>query len=214
VFYWTYLARHICQCFDADPAIRPKVTPSQGTKEAGHQIALSKAQEDQIREIFDLFDTDGGGTIDSGELTFAMEALGFRNKASKFGASEAEAAMEEIAADGVVTLEEFSSLMMGQLSGRDPKENMLSVFAVLSQSEGGEFVDDKGITLEKLETVCDMYKVRHPSLPLVFDLCASVSALNVLARVQACACMPRCASVALSLPKKNCRSSISWHPEQ
>ncbi len=32
----------------------------------------------QIREIFDLFDTDGGGTIDRGELDFAMSALGFQ----------------------------------------------------------------------------------------------------------------------------------------
>ncbi len=32
----------------------------------------------QIREIFELFDTDGGGSIDRGELDFAMSALGFQ----------------------------------------------------------------------------------------------------------------------------------------
>ncbi len=32
----------------------------------------------QIKEIFDLFDTDGGGTIDRRELDLAMVALGFQ----------------------------------------------------------------------------------------------------------------------------------------
>ena len=63
----------------------------------------------QIREIFNLFDTDGGGTIDKGELDFAMSALGFHVKSGQgWGskeandADEAQAAMEEIAADGYV----------------------------------------------------------------------------------------------------------------
>jgi Ca2+-binding EF-hand superfamily protein len=39
---------------------------------------LSEAQAAQIKEIFYLFDTDGGGTIDTQELGFAMVALGFQ----------------------------------------------------------------------------------------------------------------------------------------
>ena len=65
----------------------------------------------QIREIFNLFDTDGMGTIDKGELDFAMNALGFHSKHSQhaWGAKpntkdvdEAQAAMDEIVADGFV----------------------------------------------------------------------------------------------------------------
>ena len=63
----------------------------------------------QIREIFNLFDPDGVGTIDKGELDFAMSALGFHVKSGQgWGskeandADEAQAAMEEIAADGYV----------------------------------------------------------------------------------------------------------------
>ena len=40
-------------------------------------------QEDEILEIkeaFDLFDTDGGGTIDPKELKAAMTSLGFEAK--------------------------------------------------------------------------------------------------------------------------------------
>jgi hypothetical protein len=39
---------------------------------------LSDAQEALIREIYYLFDTDGGGTIDMQELNCAMIALGFQ----------------------------------------------------------------------------------------------------------------------------------------
>ena len=41
-------------------------------------LALSEAQEAQIKESFLLFDTDGGGTIDTKELGIAMVALGFQ----------------------------------------------------------------------------------------------------------------------------------------
>ena len=61
----------------------------------------------QIHEIFNLFDTDSGGTIDMGELDFAMSALGFRAKQADGSKqsetdSEAKAALEAIAADGSV----------------------------------------------------------------------------------------------------------------
>ena len=44
---------------------------------------LERKQEEQkqeIREAFDLFDTDGSGTIDAKELKVAMRALGFEPK--------------------------------------------------------------------------------------------------------------------------------------
>ena len=177
IFYWIYVARHLCQCFDADPSLRPKVAAVRNAG-AEHHIALSKAQEDQIREIFDLFDTDGGGTIDRGELTFAMVALGFRTKSapsSGQGMSDAEAAMEEIVADGTVTREEFSALMMGELSGRDPKDTLRSVFAVLSRQDdhdgAGGHRKDQVITLGTLQRACSDFKVRsreRPAHPAAF----------------------------------------------
>ena len=41
---------------------------------------LTEEQKQEIREAFDLFDTDGSGTIDSKELKVAMRALGFEPK--------------------------------------------------------------------------------------------------------------------------------------
>jgi hypothetical protein len=78
----------------------------------------------QISEIFNLFDTDGGGTIDMGELDFAMNALGFRS--TQAGSNddkdnEAQAALDAIAADGSVPSwrqeEKVSRCTSSRLSG-------------------------------------------------------------------------------------------------
>jgi Ca2+-binding EF-hand superfamily protein len=123
------------------------------------------------RQIFDLFDTDGGGTIDRGELDFAMVALGFHSKKAKAVGvrvdKSAAAAMEAIAADGTVTPEEFSALMMGELSGRDPKLTLRSVFALLSRSDG-DGRNDGLITKGKLMSVCHEFKVRMYLRPSVY----------------------------------------------
>eukprot|EP00913_Durusdinium_trenchii_P026629 g24985.t1 len=44
------------------------------------QKELTDEQKQEIKEAFDLFDTDGSGEIDSKELKVAMRALGFEPK--------------------------------------------------------------------------------------------------------------------------------------
>jgi centrin-1 len=41
---------------------------------------LSEEEVEEIREAFNLFDTDGSGTIDPKELKAAMQSLGFEAK--------------------------------------------------------------------------------------------------------------------------------------
>ena len=41
------------------------------------QKELSEEQKNEIKEAFDLFDTDGSGSIDDKEMKVAMRALGF-----------------------------------------------------------------------------------------------------------------------------------------
>jgi len=41
---------------------------------------LTDEQKQEIKEAFDLFDTDGSGEIDAKELKVAMRALGFEPK--------------------------------------------------------------------------------------------------------------------------------------
>jgi hypothetical protein len=149
IFYWNLATRHLTRYFEIHPGRRPPV-PLSAAIVAGHKIALSDGQAAQIKEIFDMFDTDGGGTIDRRELDFAMVALGFQKKGS--GSKKQMEVLDSIVSDGQVTLEEFSALMTGELSGRDPAETLGSMFAVLS---GGS----KRITLGSLNVACRAYAV-------------------------------------------------------
>ena len=155
IFYWTYLARHLCWCFDSDPSLQPAVTTDD--KDDEYHIALSRSQQAQIQEIFDLFDTDGGGTIDRGELQLAMVSLGFYSKKADAQSTNTDS-MKSIIEDGTVTLQEFSSLMMGELSGTNPKNTLRSLFTVLSRPDGNS-QNDSLITKDKLLAVCDECKV-------------------------------------------------------
>ena len=156
-FYWALVVRHLLCVFDSRPELCPKPPPPPpGQIVESYHISLSTKQQAQIREIFNLFDTDGGGTIDRGEMDLALVALGFNAPKSK---KNNGALVDEIVQDGVVTLEEFGALMMGELSGRNPQEMLRAVFAVLSQPEG--FHDTSGlITYMKMQSVCNKFKVR------------------------------------------------------
>merc|ERR1712100_165967 len=49
-------------------------------KRANELKSLTDEQKAELREAFDLFDTDGSGAVDAAELHTAMKALGFEPK--------------------------------------------------------------------------------------------------------------------------------------
>merc|ERR1712193_528225 len=57
-------------------------------------------QKQEIKEAFDLFDTDGSGSIDSKELKVAMRALGFEPKKE-----EIQKMISDVDDDGSGTIE-------------------------------------------------------------------------------------------------------------
>jgi centrin-2/centrin-1 len=76
---------------------------------------LTEEQKQEIREAFDLFDTDGSGTIDAKELKVAMRALGFEPKKE-----EIKKMISDIDKDGsgVIDFSEFLELMTSKMSER------------------------------------------------------------------------------------------------
>ncbi len=60
--------------------MRKPISGAQKKKSNGPKPELSDEQKQEIREAFDLFDSDGSGTIDIKELKVAMRALGFEPK--------------------------------------------------------------------------------------------------------------------------------------
>jgi Ca2+-binding EF-hand superfamily protein len=168
IFFWNLIARKLSRCFDANPDLRPSIQSiGHPTEEEDHKIALSSAQEAQIREMFNLFDTDGGGSIDRKELEFAMDALGFRDMRSKKVDSSTTELMENVLADGAMSLDEFIAVMMGVISGRGPLEDVKAVFAVLSRSDG--LAEHDGlITLSKLQAANQDFAVCSTRADCVF----------------------------------------------
>jgi Ca2+-binding EF-hand superfamily protein len=145
-------------------------------------IELSEQQESQIHEIFDLFDTDGGGSIDSQELDAAMFALGFQPSGRGRSSSHrrktetpGQSLLDTIDSDGSrsISLAEFTSLMKGELMGRSPLEEIWAAFSVLSKDEtlhegwvappasATKSGTDWGkVTLEGLRRACKEFDVR------------------------------------------------------
>eukprot|EP00913_Durusdinium_trenchii_P001906 g1764.t1 len=78
---------------------------------------LTDEQKQEIKEAFDLFDTDGSGEIDSKELKVAMRALGFEPKKE-----EIQKMISDVDDDGSGTIgyEEFLKMMTHKILNRDP----------------------------------------------------------------------------------------------
>ena len=91
------------------------------------RIEMTEEQKQEIREAFDLFDTDGSGTIDAKELKIAMRALGFEPKKE-----EIRKMIADIDADGSGTIDfqEFLEMMTAKMSQKDSKEEILKAFKV------------------------------------------------------------------------------------
>jgi Ca2+-binding EF-hand superfamily protein len=155
------LARNVSQYYDANPGFRPVLPQIQFEDASNRQVTLSEDQEIQIKEIFELFDTDGGGFMDRQELAVAMYALGFQNAnlKGKALAHASEKLLDTIDSDlsKSVSLEEFTKLMKGELLLADPLEEIKTVFAGLC---GMEASDPGVINISKLRTASLQFNVR------------------------------------------------------
>jgi Ca2+-binding EF-hand superfamily protein len=104
---------------------------------------LTQEQENEIREAFDLFDTDNSGTIDANELKVAMKALGF-----EANDQEVKQMIASIDTDGSGTIdyEEFLNMMTAKMSEQDSLDEIKKAFHLFDP-------DNSGITFEKLKRV-------------------------------------------------------------
>ena len=73
---------------------------------------LTEEQKQEIKEAFDLFDTDGSGAIDAKELKVAMRALGFEPKKEEVKKMMAEADRE---GKGTVAYNDFLEMMQAKM---------------------------------------------------------------------------------------------------
>merc|ERR1711907_448200 len=90
---------------------------------------LTVQQKQEIKEAFDLFDTDGSGSIDANELKTAMRALGFAPKKEEISKMLSDLDTD---GNGTVEYEEFEGLMAGKMGKQNAKEEVLKVFAIIT----------------------------------------------------------------------------------
>lgn len=145
---------------------------------------LTEDQRQEIKEAFDLFDTDGSGMIDTRELKVAMRALGFEPRKDELkqllsavsaggnagggkkvagGLTNAEAAAEFNATNGgddaasAITYPQFVQLMSRKMTERDSREEMLKAFRLFDDDETGKisFKNLKRVAMELGENMTD-----------------------------------------------------------
>merc|ERR1719460_533889 len=105
---------------------------------------LSDQQVRECKEAFELFDTDGSGSIDQKELKVAMRALGFEPKKEEVKKMVNDLDRD---GDGTVDFPEFLHMMSGKMGEKDAKEQLLEGFALYDDDETGK------ITLQNLKRV-------------------------------------------------------------
>jgi centrin-1 len=120
-------------------------SPRRAGSEKKRPDQLTEEQLEEIKEAFNLFDTDRSGSIDLRELKAAMRALGFDVKKEEVVKMLASVDKD---GNGEITLDEFIQMMTGKMSERDSQEEIMKVFQLFDEEKTGF------ITFRNLKKIC------------------------------------------------------------
>eukprot|EP00500_Bicosoecida_sp_ms1_P000410 CAMPEP_0203809062 /NCGR_PEP_ID=MMETSP0115-20131106/2023_1 /ASSEMBLY_ACC=CAM_ASM_000227 /TAXON_ID=33651 /ORGANISM="Bicosoecid sp, Strain ms1" /LENGTH=216 /DNA_ID=CAMNT_0050717775 /DNA_START=21 /DNA_END=672 /DNA_ORIENTATION=+ len=121
-----------------------RASPVKRSHKTYERPGLSEEEIEEIKEAFNLFDTDGSGTIDPKELKAAMQSLGFEAK---------NATIYQMIGDidkdgsGSIDFEEFLDMMTAKMSDKDSRADIMKVFNLFDDDQTGK------ITLRNLKRV-------------------------------------------------------------
>ncbi|KAI5144128.1 centrin-3 [Manis pentadactyla] len=96
---------------------------------------LSEEQKQEIKDAFELFDTDKDQAIDYHELKVAMRALGFDVKKADVLKILKDYDTE---ATGKITFEDFNEVVTDWVLERDPHEELLKAFKLFDDDDSGK----------------------------------------------------------------------------
>ena len=95
---------------------------------------LTEDEIEEIKEAFDLFDTDGSGSIDPKELRAAMQSLGFEAKNQTIYQMITDLDKNK---NNSIDFEEFLDMMTARMSDRDTREDINKVFRLFDDDGTG-----------------------------------------------------------------------------
>ena len=107
------------------------LTPKTRTRK---RFEITEEQKQEIKEAFDLFDTDKIGAIDYHELKVAMRALGFDVRKQ-----EVISLMKEYDRDNTGRIEypDFLEIMTQKIADRNPTEEIYKAFKLFDDDNSG-----------------------------------------------------------------------------
>eukprot|EP00930_Biecheleria_cincta_P033098 TRINITY_DN22926_c0_g1_i2.p1 TRINITY_DN22926_c0_g1~~TRINITY_DN22926_c0_g1_i2.p1 ORF type:complete len:163 (+),score=46.08 TRINITY_DN22926_c0_g1_i2:99-587(+) len=118
---------------------------------ARHGSELSTEQEAEIKDAFDLFDTDASGVIDAKELKVALRALGFEPKKEEL--KKLLSRLDESSnSQGQMMLEyhEFLRIMTFKMHEKDSKEQIQRAFELIRGPSGQICFEDLKRTVNEM----------------------------------------------------------------
>ena len=115
------------------------------SRKAKNRLELTEQQRTEVRQAFDLFDTDGQGVIDGNALKVVLRALGFEPR--KEEVKQMIASVDGAAATGMIDFNEFLELLLAKMGEKDTKEDAMRAFRQFDVDQTGK------ITFENLKAV-------------------------------------------------------------
>ena len=130
---------------------------------------LSTEEIEELQEAFNLFDSDGSGSIDAGELRQAMESLGYKQK------NKMVYQMIENMGRREINFDQFLDMMTARISDSDNRDDILKVFKLFDDDESGH------INISDLQRVArELGESMSPGKILLFDNIIILQAINII----------------------------------
>lgn len=110
---------------------------------------LTEQQKAEVKEAFDLFDTDGSGVIEAKELKVALRALGFEPQKDEIKRliNEVDRSDKERDVTGTIDFKEFLEIMTMKMSEKDNPDEIQKAFDLFDVDTAGR------ITYENLREI-------------------------------------------------------------
>ncbi|KAI9357004.1 centrin-1 [Zopfochytrium polystomum] len=119
-------------------------------KQSKRTFQLSAQQEIEIREAFEMFDTDGSGSITIQEWRVAMRAMGFESMKEENRMMLAEMDRDN---NGTIDFDEFSGMVKRRLFMKMAKQEMHKLFGLLCE---GNAAGDKRVGVPNLRRMAEL----------------------------------------------------------
>lgn len=118
------------------------------------KVGLSDEEMEEVREAFQLFDTEQKMSIDIKELKAAFRALGFQVKKAEIRQMLMDIDKETTA---VITFDEFLEMATPKIQSRDTREEIMKVFRLFDddQTNGISFKNLQRVARELGENLTD-----------------------------------------------------------